>query len=210
VQLLSDAAKSHSTPDLLHKLQQLLDFLNIPGPVSKYLPDMGSIPFQHLSVLDIYIEEAAAHAVDLMLRSSMFSNTSSTGSSGAAFFSVFLKEEVSSHYELVVYALSGGRLSAWPKGSTENFMAYSNVQAVQLPEGANGASSGSGSNCGPKGGEGSGGGCSPAQRVTAGQSSGGERCKGGRETQEGERCAGAEANRCNLLLHSGYRCNWLC
>ena len=88
MELLADAAKSHSTQDLLRQLQQLLDLLNVPGPVSKYLPAMNTIPLQHVSVLDLHVEAAAQHAVDLMLGSSVFSNTSN----GAAFFTVHLNE----------------------------------------------------------------------------------------------------------------------
>jgi hypothetical protein len=141
VQLLSDAAKSHSTPDLLDKLQQLLHFLNIPGPIRKYLPVKDNITLRHLSVLDLYIEEAAQQAVDLMLGSSLFSSTSSTGSTGAAFFTVRLKEDVSSHYQVLVYALTGGLLPAWPKGSTAAFSTGDHIQSVQLPEGTSSSSS---------------------------------------------------------------------
>jgi len=144
VQLLSDAAKSHNTRDLLDLLQQLLDFLNLPGPVSRYLPRKDNIPLQHLGVLDMHVEAAALHAVNLMLGSSVFSSSASTGSNGAAFFCVRLKEEVSTHYEVLVYAMSGGDLHKWPKGDND-FAAGTQVIAVPLPAAPSGTEASSSS-----------------------------------------------------------------
>jgi hypothetical protein len=140
VELLSDAAKSYSTHDLLDKLQQLLDFLNIPGPVLEYLPAKDNITLRHMGVLDLHVEAAAQHAVDLMLGSSSFSSSGSTGSSGVAFFTVRLKEEVSSHYDLMVFALSGGNFSKWSKGSRSDFRAGLPAQALQLLDGTSSTS----------------------------------------------------------------------
>lgn len=144
MELLSEAAKSHSTQDLLVKLQQLLDFLAIPGPVLEYLPAKDNITLRHMGVLDLHVEAAAQHAVDLMLGSSSFSSSGSTGSSSAAFFCVRLKEEVSSHYDLLVFALSGGNLSRWNKNSfATTFTAGLQAQAMQLLDDTNGSSSAS-------------------------------------------------------------------
>ena len=135
--LLSTAAKSYITMDLFDKLQQLLDFLNIPGPVSKYLPAKDSIPLRHIGVLDLHVEAAARRAVNLILDSSIHTN-------GASFLWVRLGQgvhgqKVRSHYEVIVYALSGGRLSKWPKGSSAEFDADCDVQAVRLPAGTSSA-----------------------------------------------------------------------
>lgn len=144
MELLSEAAKSYSTQDLLVKLQQLLDFLAIPGPVLEYLPAKDNITLRHMGVLDLHVEAAAQHAVDLMLGSSSFSSSGSTGSSSAAFFCVRLKEEVSSHYDLLVFALSGGNLSRWNKNSfATTFTAGLQAQAMQLLDDTNGSSSAS-------------------------------------------------------------------
>lgn len=130
--LLSTAAKSYITMDLFDKLQQLLDFLNIPGPVSKYLPAKDSIPLRHIGVLDLHVEAAARRAVNLILDSSIHTN-------GASFLCVRLGQKVRSHYEVIVYALSGVSLSSWPKGSSAEFYAGYDVQAVCLPAGTSSA-----------------------------------------------------------------------
>lgn len=149
MELLSDAAKSNSTLDLLDKLQQLLDFLNIPGPVLEYLPTKDSISLRHMGVLDLHLEAAAQGAVDLMLGSSSFSSSGSTGSSSSAFFCVRMKEEVSSHYDLLVFALTGGNLpkrrysSATSSHPRADFTAGLPAQAVQLLQGESGTSSSS-------------------------------------------------------------------
>jgi hypothetical protein len=118
--------------DMFDKLQQLLDFLNIPGPVSKYLPAKDTIPLRNIGVLDLHVEVAARRVVDLILNCSMHTN-------GAAFFSVRFSQEVSSHYEMMVYALRGGKLSSWPKGSTAEFGAGFHLEAVRLPVGTTSA-----------------------------------------------------------------------
>lgn len=127
MEVLSTAAASYGSQGLVEKLQQLLDFLNLPGPVSKYLPAMNTIPLRHVGVLDLHIEAAAQKAVDLMLGSAVYNK-------GACFFTVRLRQEASSHYDVVVYALSGGCLHAWPRGPTADFWSVGmNVKAVQLP-----------------------------------------------------------------------------
>lgn len=149
MELLSEAAKSHSTLDLLAKLQQVLEYLSIPGTVLDYLPAKDSISLRHMGVLDLHFEAAAQQAVELMLGSSSFSSSGSTGSSSSAFFCVRMREEVSSHYDLPVFALSGGNLSKWRRsvspaaGPGANFTAGHPAQAVELPQGQSGTSSSS-------------------------------------------------------------------
>ena len=152
VDLLEFAAKSYSVPSLLDKLQQLLEFLNLSGPVSKYLPaPRNSITLQPLHLLDLHREAAARHAVDLMLGSvfSSSSSSSSTGSNNRSLFCVFVKDskEVISPYELVVYSLKGAGLQNMPKmchvmgvdlTSSDPFSAVTGrdrLRAVPLPEG---------------------------------------------------------------------------
>jgi hypothetical protein len=147
--LLEFAAKSYSAPDLLDKLQQLLEFLNLSGPVSKYQPaPRNSITLQPLHLLDLHREAAARHAVDLML-GSVFSSSSSSrvlhGNNERSFFCVFVKDskEVISPYELVVYSLKGARLQNMPTmchvmGVDLTSMTYhipERLRAVPLPEG---------------------------------------------------------------------------
>jgi hypothetical protein len=127
VELLCTAAASYGSQGLVEKLQQLLDFLNLPGPVSKYLPAMNTIPLRHVGVLDLHIEAAAQKTVNLMLGSALYNKR-------ACFCTVRLRQEASSHYDVVVYALSGGCLHAWLRGPTADFWsAGMNVKAVQLP-----------------------------------------------------------------------------
>jgi hypothetical protein len=138
--LLSDATRLHNSRDLLERLQQLLDFLNLPGPVSKYLPPKDGLPLRYMGILDLHIEAAAQHAVDLMLSSSLSAGDASTLQ--AAFFCVQVppEEDTNTHYKPVIYSLSGyytpNILARWPKGSSAAFTAGDGVQAVQLPTGS--------------------------------------------------------------------------
>jgi hypothetical protein len=140
--LLNYAAdsESYNTTDLLTKLQQLLDFLSLPGPVSNYLPakDTGIPPRPlRLDPWDLHVEAAAQNAVDLMLSSPEFGSRRS-------FFCVMVNKEVSSHYELLVYSLTGGDLHILPRMCNVSHIDLTSsglggVMASPLPEHAGGA-----------------------------------------------------------------------
>jgi hypothetical protein len=100
-----------------------------------------------MGILDLHIEAAAQHAVNLMLSSSLSAGDASTLQ--AAFFCVQVppEEDTNTLYKPVIYSLSSyytpNILARWPtwslgalKGSSAAFTASDGVQAVQLPTGS--------------------------------------------------------------------------
>lgn len=72
---LSSLLRQHTAADLYDKLKSLIDYLLLPGPVSKYLPKSKEVPLMHASVLGLHYEAAADAAVQTMLSSTAFNSS---------------------------------------------------------------------------------------------------------------------------------------
>lgn len=111
----------HTTADLYDKLKDLIDYLLLPGPVTKYLPSQQQVPLRYARALDLHYQAAANNAVEAILSSTVFSNPGickDIGENRAAFFylPMLCGSDAISEGEVVnvqVYAVGDTALSRW-------------------------------------------------------------------------------------------------
>jgi hypothetical protein len=110
---LTKLLQAHPTAEVYDKLQTLICYLDIPDPVQQLLPPLSLISLQHLPVLDLHYYAMAKEAVDTMLYSTAFVNSSSSGTwkTNAAYFFVSVKEVEGLLVGVSVYSVGGGNLA---------------------------------------------------------------------------------------------------
>jgi hypothetical protein len=87
VDLLSELLRTHSATELLDKLQGLAGFLQLPGPITSYLPPTDLITLGNLGDLDLRYAAAAGAVVKcIMSHSATSSSIRGTVRKGAAYF----------------------------------------------------------------------------------------------------------------------------
>jgi len=113
---LSRLLTQHTTADLYDRLKDLIDYLLLPGSVTKYLPARQQVPLLHASALDLHYQAAANSAVETMLLSTAFSNAEicrDIGTQRAAFFYLTMEPDSRNLVQVQVYAVGDSVLHSW-------------------------------------------------------------------------------------------------
>lgn len=141
---LSSLLKQHTAAELYDKLQSLIDYLLLAGPVSKYLPIRKEVPLMHASVLGLHVQAAADAAVQAMLSSTGFSSPNYTQDFSTAVFYLSITLDNTSGVKIQPYAVSGAGIkwkqhtikAAGPTAAQIDYVRVDpSVTLSQLPEG---------------------------------------------------------------------------